>query len=244
MIFDANVFIGESLYGNSLMPDQLKSIMQANKVAKAIIRPLKPCNFDYDQANRYISEVQSKNKEFIGFGRIDPWVKDAAAQTRRAIKEYGLKGIHLHPWEENFSLTADVVSRVMDVVAAERVPVYISAGYPCVSEPLKVLNLAEKYPQVKIIVTHGCQLDMSGLSFDEALIVAEETSNVIFDISGVYRRDFIELLVEKAGQDRVVLGSCTPYMDMHLEIARVTSTLIPQEVKDRILATNIEKILE
>ncbi len=244
MIFDANVFIGDSLYRNSFTVDKLKAVMETNGVEKALVRPLKPVDFNFDRANYRIGELQAKNRDLFGFGRVNPWEKEAALQVRRAIRDYGLKGIHLHPWEENFRINSEVAVEIMTAIAEEKAPVYISAGYPVVSDPLKVLDLMKQFPDVTAIVTHGCQQDMSGLSFDEALIVAEETKNVVFDISGVYRRDFIELLVERAGEDRVVLGSCTPYMDMHLEIARIQATLLPQEIKERILHVNLERILK
>jgi len=243
MVFDANVFVGDSLYDNSLTLNDLKGLMKASGVDKAIIRPLKPPDLDLDRANRNIADIQRNNENLVGFGRINPLLKGAVIHTKKAISDYGLKGIHLHPWEENYRINSSVVDKIMEVAREENVPVYISAGYPMVSHPLQVQELVNRYPGVTIIVTHGGQLDMSGLSFDDALLVADETKNVIFDVSGVYRRDFIELLVEHAGADRVVFGSCAPYMDMKFEITRIMSTHLAEETKKQILYENIERIL-
>ena len=130
----------------------------------------------------------------------------------------------------------------MDAIAVLNVPVYINAGYPIVSEPLQILELMERYPQVTAITTHACQLDISGLSFDDALIVAE-AKNVKFDISGVYRRDFIELLINKAGVNNVLFGSCAPYMDISLEIERIKAVQIAEAVKEQIFYKNIEELV-
>ena len=243
MIIDANIFIGESLYGNSLSVKDLKLLMEINHLDKVVVRPLKPIDFNYDKANQYIAKVQEKYNNIIGFGRVNPLEKDAPNYVRKAIKEYGLKGIHLHPWEDNFYISSEVVNNVMDVIAQENIVIYISAGYPIVSEPLQILELMQRYPMVTAIVTHGCQLDISGLSFDDALIVAEKAKNVKFDISGVYRRDFIELLVDHAGEENVLFGSCAPYMDINLEIERIKAVQIPKAIKDKIFYKNIEKVL-
>jgi len=243
MIIDANIFIGESLYGNSLSVKDLKMLMKKNNLDKVVVRPLKPYDFNYDKANQYIAKVQEKNNNIIGFGRVNPLEKNAPNYVRKAIKEYGLKGIHLHPWEDNFYISSEVVNNVMDVIAQENIIIYISAGYPIVSEPLQILELMQRYPTVTAIVTHGCQLDISGLSFDDALIVAEKAKNVKFDISGVYRRDFIELLVDHAGEENVLFGSCAPYMDISLEIERIKAVQIPKDIKDKIFYKNIEKVL-
>ena len=100
-----------------------------------------------------------------------------------------------------------------------------------------------KFPQVTFIATHGGQLDISGLSFDDAVYAAKSAKNLKFDLSGVYRRDFIELLIASAGEENVVFGSCAPYMDISLEIARVEAAQIPQMQKDKIFSENIRALL-
>jgi predicted TIM-barrel fold metal-dependent hydrolase len=241
-MIDANVFIGESLYENSLSPETLLEMMEVNGVDRAIVRSLKPPDFDLDRANRWIAQTQRKYPNLVGFGRVNPLLKQAPEQARRAIAEYGLRGIHLHPWEENYQITSDKVDRVIEALEG-KVPVYISAGYPVVAHPLQIQDLASRHPDTAFIATHGAQQDISGMSFDDALIVARENPNVSFDVSGVYRRDFIELLVEQAGAQRIVFGSCTPYMDMAFEITRVRTTHLNNEVKSRIFGQNILKIL-
>jgi len=242
MIIDANVFIGESLLRNSVSEDDLKAMMKKYNVDKAVVRPLKPVDHDYDRANRYVAKVQERNPNIVAFGRVNPWEAKAPEQVRRAVRDYGLKGIHLHPWEENFIIRSDMVNDVMDAVREMKVPVYINAGYPIVSEPLQVLELMERYPDVTAVATHAAQLDISGLSFDDALIVAG-AKNIKFDISGVYRRDFIELLVNRAGEENVLFGSCAPYMDVSLEIERVKAVQIADEIKEKIFWKNISSLV-
>lgn len=241
-MIDANVFIGDSLYENSLSPQNLLERMRLSGVGRALVRPLKPLDFDFDRANRWIAQVQSEHPNLIGFGRVNALLRQAPEQALLAVEEYGLRGIHLHPWEENYPINSEKVDRVVDALAA-RVPIYVSAGYPVVSHPLQVKDLADRHPETTFIVTHGAQQDISGMSFDDALIVARENPNVHFDVSGVYRRDFIELLVEQAGEQRIIFGSCTPYMDMAFEITRIRSTHLSHEIKDRIFRGNIIRML-
>ena len=241
-MIDANVFIGESLYGNSLSPESLLEVMRFNGVEQAVIRPLKPLDVDFDRANRWIAEVQRAHTSLIGFGRVNVLLEQAPEQALRAVEEYGLHGIHLHPWEENYPINSEKVDLVVDALGA-RVPIYVSTGYPVVSHPLQAQELASRHPETTFIVTHGGQQDISGMSFDDALIVARENPNVLFDVSGVYRRDFIELLVEQAGDRRIIFASCTPYMDMAFEITRIRSTHLSHEIKERIFQGNIARIL-
>jgi predicted TIM-barrel fold metal-dependent hydrolase len=241
-MIDAQVFIGPSLYDNSLEPRDLLAIMGRLGVEAAVVRPLKPPDYDLDRANRCIAELQAREPCLIGFARVNPLEREAPRQARRAVEEYGLRGLHLHPWEENCPVNCEKVDRVIEALGG-RVPVYVSAGFPVVSHPLQVQDLAERHPGTLFIAAHGGQQDNSGMSFDDSLLVARETPNVLFDVAGVYRRDFIELLVEQAGPERVLFGSCTPYMDMELEIVRIRATHLSEDVKGKILRGNIARLL-
>lgn len=241
--FDACAFLGESLYGNSVTPEQLLSQMDEENVEKAIVRPMKPCDYNYDNANRKLAEVvKAYPDRFVGFGRVNPLEKTAPQQVD-ALVSYGLKGLHLHPWEDNFIISSPVVYDTIAACEKHKLPVYVSTGYMCVSEPLQLWELAKKFPNTTFIATHGGQLDISGLSFDDAVRASKDARNIKFDLSGVYRRDFIELLINTAGADSVVFGSCYPYMDVYLEIARIEAAEIPDSHKEQLFCKNIESIL-
>jgi len=242
MKIDACVFLGDSLYGNSIGPDQLIDELEKNGVDVAIIRPFKPSDYNYDRANQYIANVQNQYTNLYGFGRVNPWEKNAPQQVEM-IYSYGLKGLHLHPWEDNFPINDPVVYPTIRMAEKYKLPVYVSTGYPNVSEPLQLWEMAMAFTGVTFIATHGGQLDMSGLSFDEALAASERAKNIMFDLSGVYRRDFIELLIKTAGEESVIFGSCVPYMDMSLEIERIQAAQISEEQKNKIFAENIRKLI-
>ena len=241
-MIDAHVYDGESLYDNSLEPEGLLESMERLGVRAAVVRPLKPPDYDLDGANRRLAELQSRESRLVGFARVNPLERQAPEQARRAVEEYGLRGLHLHPWEENCPINSPKVDRVIEALEG-RVPVYVSAGFPVVSHPLQIQDLAERHPRTTFIAAHGGQQDNSGMSFDDSLLVARETPNVWFDVAGVYRRDFIELLVEQAGDERVLFGSCTPYMDLALEIVRIKATHLSEESKARIFQGNIARLL-
>lgn len=241
--FDACAFWGDSLYGNSVSTEELLREMDAHGVERAIVRPLKPCDYQYDRANRLLAEaVKAHSGRLVGFGRVNPLEASAPEQVD-ALVEYGLKGLHLHPWEDNFIISSPKVYPTIEACERHGLPVYVSTGYMCVSEPLQLWELARRFPRVTFIATHGGQLDISGLSFDDVVRAAKDTRNIKFDLSGVYRRDFIELLIQAAGEDSVVFGSCYPYMDMGLEIARVQAAEIPVVCHKKIFEENITALL-
>ena len=240
---DVCAFLGESLYGNSVTEAQLLELMDRHGVDRAVVRPFKPCDYCYDSANRRLGETVARHAgRLTGFGRVNPLEKTAPDQVA-ALRGYGLCGVHLHPWEDNFPINDPRVYPTIEACRAEKLPVYVSTGYPNVSEPLQLWELARKYPDVTFVATHGGQLDISGLSFDDAVRAATTCKNIKFDLSGVYRRDFIELLIQSAGEDNVLFGSCYPYMDVGLEIARIDAAEIPDSAKERLFFRNAEALL-
>lgn len=242
MKIDAGVFWGDSLYRNSVRIKELQEQMELYEIDQMVLRPLKPFDYDYPQANARLAEAVGKEVRFLGFARVNPWERNAPAQVA-AAKADGLVGLHLHPWEDNFVVDGSFMDDTLQAAQEAGFPVYISAGYPCVSEPLQILEIANRFPKVNFIATHGAQLDMSGLSFDDALLLAQQAPNVKFDLSGVYRRDFIERLIRTSGEDHVIFGSNYPYMDIALEIVRIEAAKISDEVKDKIYYGTIKNLL-
>ena len=240
---DVCVFLGESLYGNSVTEDQLLRQLDRYGIERAVVRPFKPCDYCYDAANRRLGGTAARSGgRLVGYGRVNPLERTAPEQVR-ALRGYGLCGLHLHPWEDNFPINDPRVYPTIEACQEEGLPVYVSTGYPNVSEPLQLRELALRYPGVTFLATHGGQLDISGLSFDDAVQTAASCPNVKFDLSGVYRRDFIELLIQSAGPENVLFASCYPYMDFGLEIARIAAAEIPDSDKERLFFRNAEALL-
>lgn len=242
MKIDACVFVGNSLYSNSVSLEEILRQMDKNGVDKAVIRPNKPEDYCYRRANEITAEIRLRYPRLIGFGRINPLEKSARDQLLE-IRDMGLHGVHIHPWEDNFAVNSPRFRDFFCAAGELGLPVYVSAGYPRVSEPLQMYECARTYPNVTFIATHGAQLDMSGMSFDDATLSAR-ARNLYFDLSGIYRRDFIEKLIAAAGAERIVFGSCSPYMDMGFEIERINAAQIPEEQKRMIFGQNLLRIIE
>ena len=168
---------------------------------------------------------------------------DAGLGCHELWEEAGRRGIRIHAVLLTHSHYDHICGLPELLSRTEGLPVYVSTGYPNVSEPLQLRELALRYPGVTFLATHGGQLDISGLSFDDAVQTAASCPNVKFDLSGVYRRDFIELLIQSAGPENVLFASCYPYMDFSLEIARIAAAEIPDSDKERLFFRNAEALL-
>lgn len=237
-VVDATTHVGPSVYDDFEFEPTLATLreqLDAAGIDAALVSPLKPPSLDFDVANARLADRLADWPALHGLGRIDPRREDAVAHTRTAVADHGFRGIRLHPWEETYDITDAAVEPVVAAAADLGVPVWVHAGYPGVSHALSVRTLAERFPDVTFVLTHGAQLDISGLSLTDALLLAEERPNTVFDLSGVYRRDFIQDLVEAAGTDRVVFGSNAPYFHPAVEKARVTTNDLGDDVTTAVL---------
>jgi len=243
--YDANANVGPTVYEDfEFEPtlSELKATFDAAGIDGGVVAPLKPPELDFAAANERLADRLAEREAFVGIARIDPRVADAAEQAERALDD-GLAGLKLHPWEESISITNPMVAPVLDVANDRAVPVWIHAGYPGVSHALSVRDVAQEYPSLPMVLTHGAQLDISGLSLTDALLLAEDTANTYFELSGVYRRDLIEDLVESVGPERVVFGTNAPYFHPTVEKSRVTTADISEEAASKVLGETIRNLL-
>lgn len=244
MLIDSHVFLGESLFGYKMTESELLALMQKCAVDRAVICPVKPCSYHLEPENDYISSAVKKYPDkFIGFGRVDPNLKEqAVTEVERIAQKLNLKGLLLHPVEENFQVSSQLLDPLMEKAVQLNLPVMVEGGYVRVSEPLQIAALASRFPQAKIIATSGGQINICGMALYDAEILLTENKNVYLETSGIYRQDFIENMAKKLGNDRVIFGSHTPVMDMMFEVERIQ--MFSGEDKKKIGAENILKILK
>jgi uncharacterized protein len=221
--FDAHAHIGRSLFGVELSVDDLLASMDGNGVERAVLAPLKPPGYDLAPENDRVGQaVRLHGDRFCGFARVDPWQGErAVVELRRAHEDLGARGLFLHPFEEQFAANSELVFPLMELLQERGLPLLLAGGYPLFSHPSQVGDLAQRFPGVTIIATHGGQLNISGLLLDDASRMLRSNPNVIMETSGVYREDFIEDMVSELGAGRVLFGSNAPYMDQGFETLRV-----------------------
>jgi len=242
---DAFTFLGQSLFGSGQTAAELLAKMAAANVERAIICPLKPPGYHLGPANDLVAKAVARESRLTGLARVDPNQAQAAVdELDRATNELGLRGLFLHPWEETFRINGPRVDPLLTRCAELRLPVLIASGYPWVSEAAQVGDLARRFPDVTLIMTHGGQINISGLGQADAMGTLQRHANVCMETSGVYRQDFLEDVATQVGPERVLFGSNSPFMDMRLEVERARWANLADDAKTLILAGNAERIFK
>lgn len=245
IIVDACTHVGDSLYNNGAKPEEVFEAMSYLGAKKSIICPVKPFDYNLIKANNYILDlVEDYPDKFIGFVRVDPNLKnEALKEVKRGISK-GLKGIYLHPWEENFQINNSITYPILDFAEKKGKPVMIEGGYPWVSHATQVLDIARKFPNVKLIITNAGQLDLSGFSLFDVTTLFKSCKNVYMLTNAAVGTEWLASLINDISDKRVIFGTGLPVFDPKLEILRIKYLEnVSEEKMKKVLGENILEIL-
>jgi predicted TIM-barrel fold metal-dependent hydrolase len=246
MIFDANTSLGQSLYGPRATVEQLLDRMDAVGIDRSIVSSFTPRDLDLRRANHAVSEIVASNPRLVGFARIDPRLGQKSIAELEACQREGFRGVKVDPFEQAFVINSDLVFDFFKECAAAKIPTLIVSGYPCLSSPIQVGDLAERIPELTIIMAHGGQLAMHGLGIFDCLLVVKATERVFVETSGIPEtgtEGLIERSVLEVSTDRVIFGSNSPVNDPAMELERIRVSRIPEDAKNRIMGANLAAIL-
>ncbi len=245
MIIDFHTYVGKSMLGQESTMEELLENMEKNGVDQSVICPVKTTDPFFEKQNLYVAEMQKKYAGKIwGFARIDPNLgRDSEKILLDAVDELHLKGLILHPWEETFAINDKKVFPFMEICREKKLPVLVETGYPWLSHCFQVGSLAEKYPDITFIMSHGGQFDSSGYALTDVDYVMEKYDNLVIETSGDYSDEGIENIPKRLGASRVLFGSHFPWLSTELEIYRIERASLSDEMREAIFYKNAEKIL-
>jgi predicted TIM-barrel fold metal-dependent hydrolase len=242
MIIDGLVYVGTSRFGTELPPERVLGLLDEDGVTAAVIAPTHRPDHDLQRANDGIAEVAAASGgRLLALARVDPWDGEPAVRMLEQAVANGAGGLFLHPLEEQFRINDPRVRPVARAAADLGVPIVVATGYQGFSEPVQITQLAGWCPEVPVVLTNGGQFNISGLAQQDAgLALAHD--NVVVHTTGVYRDDWISLVVSTFGADRIMFASAAPLMSMRYELRRVQLAHVAEEAKELMVAGNARRI--
>ena len=246
MIVDSHAHIGTShkrypLYIKTL--EQMVETMDKFSIEKAVVSSIKGFQYDFKEGNLEVKAAMELYPDrFIPFCVVHPrhW-GDAEEELERCVKDWGFKGLKLHPVDQFFAADCLSVRRLLEVVEDLGIPVAIHSSMDDFAHPNRIGNLAEQFPKITFLMVHLGKM----LYWTDSVEVAESYPNVILDTTDCAPVDnIVERLVDAVGAKRVVAGTNLPISYPGPNITKVTHTKISENDKRLILRENILRIIK
>jgi predicted TIM-barrel fold metal-dependent hydrolase len=234
-IIDAHAHVGRfgSWANVSCTAEELLEKMDASDVERSVL--FGPDNLLVRKAVRRYPE------RFVGYVWPNPHEKQALPLVVESVKRWGFRGIKLHPLVHAFLPTDEEVLPIVEFAGKEGIPVAIHSGHPPFSLPWSIGELAELYPEVRIVMLHMGHAH--GVYMQAAINTAKKYDNIILETSGVSMHSKIKEAVERVGEERVVFGSDYPFHDYSVELQKVEVAGLTENQRELVLRKNAERLL-
>jgi len=203
-LFDAHTHLGRNdPDGMQQTPAQLRTVLERANARGAFVFPMQEPG-GYPPANDMVLAAARVTPGLLTpFCRVNPH-EDAVAEAQRCLAA-GARGIKLHPRAERFTLDHPGVRRVVALADERTLPVLIHAGRGIPALGLDAVELADEFPNARLILAHAGICDLSWI-----WQVAPDYPNLLFDTAWWIPSDMLTLFsLVPPGQ--IVFASDAPY---------------------------------
>jgi predicted TIM-barrel fold metal-dependent hydrolase len=205
--------------------------------------PFQPTIEECRHDNRVVSRAVARYPaQVIGYCYANPRHEaEALAEFRTCVEDLGLRGLKL--WMACHCDDPRVFPLIEQAIAYDA-PVLIhtwskaGGSLENESEAPHVARLAQRYPEVKIVMAH-----MSG-DWLRGLKAIRAYPNVRVDTSGIDPEERqVETAVAELGADRVLYGSDIPIRDLGSQVAKILGADVDRQTRACLLWDNFQSLL-
>lgn len=168
--------------------------------------------------------------------------KTALQQIRNTVANHNFKAVKLHPLLHGFLPNDPSVFPVAELAGELEIPLMIHTGHPPFSLPWSAAQLAERYPDINIVMIHMGH--GNGMYIQAAIDMAEKYPNLYLETSGMPMHTKIAEAYEKAGSDKVMFGIDAPFHHPSVEILRTLVSGLDDRSLENVFYNNAAKLLK
>ncbi|HEY3297212.1 MAG TPA: amidohydrolase family protein [Armatimonadota bacterium] len=189
-----------------------------------------------------LAQIEACPDLAYGFCYVNPQHgQQAINEIRRCVRDGGMRGIKL--WiackcsdSQVFPIAEEAIS--LGVPILQHSYIRLEEMFPGESVPADVAVLAERYPELRIIMAH------MGLNWRVGVSAIRDYQNVFVDTCGFDPEiGSVEYAADALGEDRVLYGSDAPGRDILCQMGKVMAADISESCRRKILLGNAEKLL-
>lgn len=194
------------------------AMMDELGIDKAIIMPLNDpwlmsMEFAIDAVHKNLCEMKQRYPgKFYAFADID--TRNTPAESvnaiRKAIQEYGLDGIKIHPNNTGVDLDSEYNRPILAFAQEHKIPIVIHS-YPNSerdrSAAYRIINILAQYPELTVIVSHMGAYQWEQLLSTRAYV---DISAILPDYVRTYGIEKTNEILRKFGVDRLIFATDYP----------------------------------
>lgn len=234
---DAHAHIG--YYGGffdvGITAEELVRSMEDYKFEKSVISSM--------ENEKTKEAVEEYPDSLIGAVWVDPKEGDAAVEeVYDYVEGQQFKGIKLHPLMQSYVADAEIVHPIARAAGDLEAPLFVHSGHPPFSLPWSIAQLAEKFPEVNVVMVHMGH--GHGVYIKAALDMAERYENVYLETSGMPMHTKIKEAFDRVGSDRVIFGTDIPFHHPTVEVQKCKVSGLTDEQLKKLFYLNVKKLLD
>jgi len=245
-VCDAHVHLGRSAgINHTLHSDKIDSFIEKHNIENLLLFPFE---LDISESNEKIKNLTKTNKKIHGMY----WVQKKQIEKDVKILSKnigdGYLGVKFHGMFENLPVSDDTYKPILEVLNEKEALLLVHTGrfkdgdISSNTSYLHAVNMAKKYPKIKVILAHLGGNDTSIVK--KALDASKNVKNIWFETSGITTPFRIEIAVEKIGPERILFGSDAPWCSFRSIFYGVEDTLLDEKIKNLIFYENFINLLK
>ena len=181
---------------------------------------------------------------FVNFFVVNPnYPEHLEDSIRRAVEDWGFRGLKFHPWCSGFPIDNSTTEMVAGLAIEYGIPMLYHDGTPPWAETLQVAAIAEKYPEAKVIIGHSGLLD----AYRSAIEACNTHDNIWLGICGPCVGDAREI-IRSVNPEKLLYGSdfaCSETDNLVAERIKVVEYACPdKDLQKKIFYENARKLIK
>lgn len=223
----------------------LIAVLDRTGIDQAVVASTRSVFNECQQGNEEVNQLAAHSYGRVhAFAVIKPTDQKHAVDQLKSAHQIGMRGFRLYPQHHQYHLDDDpclneVLALGQDLHMTAVIPIRMILHWGLPQLDVREINtVAQNFPKLNIII--------SGVNYGEfrdALAVMRRYENVGFETSCMQMVNGIETLVNKAGAERIYMGTGLPLMYPLPGIYKIQKAQISDRERELILGGNAARIL-
>ncbi len=219
--------------------------MDKNGIEQSVLCAIATRPSQFDNIMKWSHQIASDR--FIMFPSVHP-DDPLALEHISAVADEGFKGIKMHPYYQGFTVDDKkmfpLYERMQECGLIVLFHAGFDVGYPKdrIADPVRMVRVAERFPALRIVAAH-----LGGWGDWDNVAKHLVGKKVYFDTSFAVKlcgKELATKIIKAHLPEYLLFGTDSPWTDQGVEVTNIEGLDISDDLKEKILWGNAEKLLK